>query len=224
MRLLRSLFWRNGSSVNFRSDAYWIRRYETGGTSGTGSYGRLAEYKAGVINSLVRERAVRSVVEFGSGDGNQCSLLDIDSYLGVDISPAAIAACRARFVDRPGWTFLTLDDWKAAPRISDMAMSLDVIYHLVEDEVFVDYMARLFDAAERFVLIYSSDAEMPSRALHVRHRRYSDWVATARPDFALLQKFEQPYPMTERSDPKQTSFAHFKLFGRRDAAPIEESA
>lgn len=224
MRFLRSLFWRNAASVNFRSGSYWVRRYETGGTSGSGSYGRLAEYKAGVINSLAREWAVRSVVEFGSGDGNQCSLLDIDSYLGVDISPAVIAACRARFVDRPGWTFLTLDDWKAAPRVADMAMSLDVIYHLVEDDVFGDYMARLFDAADRFVLIYSSDAEMPSRAHHVRHRRYSDWITAVRPDFALLQSFNHPYPMTERSDPKQTSFAHFKLFGRCDAAPLEGSA
>ena len=34
---------------------------------------------------------------------------------------------------------------------------MDVIYHLVEDEIFESHMAALFNHATRFVLIYSSN-------------------------------------------------------------------
>lgn len=44
-----------GDRMTFDSKRYWISRYQKGGTSGKGSYGRMAEYKAGVINDLVRE-------------------------------------------------------------------------------------------------------------------------------------------------------------------------
>ncbi len=215
MRLIRSLFRRKTEERNFRSDTYWRNRYETGGNSGAGSYGRLAEYKADLINDLVAKRDVQSVIEFGSGDGNQCSLLTIRNYTGVDISPAVVAACCTRFAGRPGWRFLTVADYMAEPAQADMSMSLDVIYHLVEDEVFDRYMENLFRASTRFVLIYSSDTNTPSRATHVRHRQYSDWIAEHAPAFSLVQSYENPYPMTPGSDPRTTSFARFKLFARQ---------
>ncbi len=221
MRLLRRLLGSKDDGAEFRSEDYWRARYSQGGTSGAGSYGRLADHKAQVINDLVEERNLRSVVEFGSGDGNQCSLLRCPRYLGVDVSPTAVAACALRFRDRPDWSFMTLEEFRAAPRQADLTLSLDVIYHLTEDEVFEDYMQRLFAAATRLVLIYSSDDAMPSKARHVRHRRYSDWVAAHAPEFGLLRSYEQPYPMRPGSDPRQTSFAHFKLFGRTRPEPKE---
>lgn len=217
MRLLRSLLRRKTKEGEFRSGDYWNGRYASGGNSGAGSYGRLAEYKARFINELVAQRGIQSVIEFGSGDGNQCSMLNIDHYIGVDISPVVVEACRARFAGRAGWRFLTDAEYRAAPMQADLSMSLDVIYHLVEDEVFHRYMATLFDAAQRFVLVYSSDADMPSRASHVRHRRYSDWIREFARPFELAEAYDHPYPMRPGSDPRTTSFASFKLFSRRDA-------
>lgn len=42
-----------------------------GGTSGAGSYGVLAEFKAEVINSLLLEHSILTAIEFGCGDGSQ---------------------------------------------------------------------------------------------------------------------------------------------------------
>ncbi|WP_137111280.1 class I SAM-dependent methyltransferase [Rhodobacter sp. SY28-1] len=211
---LRSLFRRKKEVSEFHSDAYWRDRYEAGGNSGAGSYGRLAEYKAGFINDLVKTHEVQSVIEFGSGDGNQCSLLTIENYTGVDISPAVVTACRKRFAGRENWQFLTDAEYQVNPAQADMSMSLDVIYHLVEDAIFERYMETLFSASRRFVLVYSSDTDTPSRATHVRHRSYSNWIAAHAPAFALVEAFEQPYPMRPGSDPRTTSFASFKLFAR----------
>jgi hypothetical protein len=202
-------------SKTFRSADYWRERYKAGRTSGAGSSGRLAAYKAEFINALVAERRIGSVIEFGSGDGSQASLFDFPDYTGVDVVPQVVEAARRRFADRPGWRFVTADAYAARPTEHDLAMSLDVIYHLVEDEVFEDYMRRLTAAARRFVLVYASDRDAAVDARHVRHRRYSRWMAESAPEFEAAGSWENPYPFTEDADPTQTSFAFFRLYARR---------
>ena len=79
------------------SAAFWERRYAKGGTSGPGSYGDLARGKAAFLNAFVRDRDVRTVIEFGCGDGHQLSLADYPNYVGLDVSPSAISLCKNRF-------------------------------------------------------------------------------------------------------------------------------
>ena len=66
---------------------YWENRYERGLTSGAGSYGRLAHFKAEVLNEYVNQNKILSVVEFGCGDGAQLSLAKYANYIGLDLSP-----------------------------------------------------------------------------------------------------------------------------------------
>ena len=56
--------------------SYWERRYVTGGTSGAGSYGEFGAAKAEFLNTFVSEHRVRSVVEFGCGDGRFSSWVE----------------------------------------------------------------------------------------------------------------------------------------------------
>ena len=63
------------------SQAFWEQHYAQGGTSGAGSYGKYAEFKADILNRFVQENSVRSVIEFGCGDGNQLSLARYPSYV-----------------------------------------------------------------------------------------------------------------------------------------------
>ena len=58
--------------VAFRGSAqFWERYYARDKTSGFGSYGHAAHAKADLLNALVGQNAIQSVVEFGCGDGNQ---------------------------------------------------------------------------------------------------------------------------------------------------------
>jgi SAM-dependent methyltransferase len=195
------------------SAQYWEERYRLRGTSGAGSYGRLAEFKAEVINRFVRERGVETVIEFGCGDGNQLTLAEYPSYVGVDVSPEAVALCRARFRDDATKTFHVSSELPPLPR-RDLALSLDVIYHLVEDDTYHAYMGRLFDAASRYVIVYASNTDAPGPAPHVRHRAFGRWVAEHRPDWALVETIPNRYPFDER-DPEGTSFADFYVYERR---------
>jgi hypothetical protein len=197
----------------FKSSAnYWDRRYIAGGNSGAGSYNQLSEFKAEFLNEFVVRNDIQSVIEFGSGDGAQLALSNYKNYIGVDVSKAAIDATRSRFATDPTKRFYETTELPNG-LTAELSLSLDVVYHLVEDEVYNGYMRALFDAGTRFVIIYSSNVDSPSKAPHVRHRRFTDWVSSERAEFALIDHVPNPYPFDER-DAGNTSFADFYVFAR----------
>jgi SAM-dependent methyltransferase len=181
-----------GGDRIFSSSAYWEERYLSGGTSGNGSYGELATFKASVINAFVRDNGIGTVVEFGCGDGNQAGLLEIPRYVGYDVSHAAVALCAQKNTD-PGKTFLHLDAYQG--EVFDLALSLDVIYHLVEESVFDAYMRRLFNSASRFVCVYSTNHDCGnSSPRHMRHRAFSQWMERHAPEWRLFAHIPNKYP------------------------------
>ena len=201
--------------AQFVSGDYWEQRYKAAGSSGAGSYNRLARYKAEVLNEFVSGHGIKSVIEFGSGDGAQLQLAHYPSYIGVDVSPTAVALTRKLYVGDQTKRFLHVDDW--TPEITaELSLSLDVIYHLIEDRVYEEYMRRLFEAT-RYVIVYSSDTDRKSDSVHVRHRKFTDWVQRNRPDFELIEVLKNPYPEDIR-DIDNTSFADFFFFARKSQA------
>ena len=193
------------SPFRFDVAGYWEGRYQSGGTSGRGSYGRLAEFKAEIINGLIKELKPSSLIEVGCGDGNQLSLMDgVERYVGLDISATAVDVCRKRFADRPAYSFSTIDAYPAGEPF-DLAMSLDVIFHLVTDDVFDAYMQRLVSHAGRHLLVYSSNFERQPKDVHVRHRRFQTWLEQHAPHLKLIRHIPNRYPRRpflrkERSD------------------------
>lgn len=193
------------------SAAYWEERYRTGGTSGAGSYAFLSEFKAEVLNDFVAEHGIRTVIEFGCGDGNQLGLARYPSYLGFDVSPSAVELCRRIFAGDPSKALRTVAAY--AGERAELALSLDVIFHLVEDTVFDEYMQRLFAAAERYAIVYSSNtSDLDSRGDHVKHREFTRWVSERAPEFRLMRHVPNRYPYN--GDHHVGSFADFYVFER----------
>jgi SAM-dependent methyltransferase len=186
------------------SAAFWERRYAKGGTSGPGSYGDLAHGKAEFLNAFVREYRVRSVIEFGCGDGHQLSLADYPSYVGLDVSRSAIAMCKNRFVSDTTKSFFLYEGScfvdVACVLSADLALSLDVIYHLIEDSIYETYMTHLFNAGERYVVVYSTNSKVRDDAPHVRHRSFTSWVEANCPRWKLTQTSEGPDSGSRRAD------------------------
>lgn len=175
------------------SAAYWDRRYGLQGSSGRGSYGSEARFKADFINDLIKNQSIRTVIDFGSGDGAQLTLLCIPQYLGFDVSDRAVRKCRERFSTDATKQFLPVSEYVG--QTGEVAMSLDVVYHLVEDEVFEAYMNRLFHSAERFVVIYSTDfhGEWPAVSSHVRHREVNRFCTERYRTFFREEKMEAEF-------------------------------
>ena len=189
------------------SEEYWKKRYDEGGDSGAGSYNKLAEFKAEVVNSFVESNSIRTVIEYGSGDGNQLKLAIYPSYIGFDVSPKAIEVCRHKFADDCGKVFRLMNEYSG--ETAELTLSLDVIYHLTEDEVYEAYMKRLFESSEKFVIIYSSDHEEEQRN-HERRRKFSDWVIKNVPQWKLLQHIPNRYPWNGVNE--DSSLASFYIY------------
>ena len=128
-------------------------------------------------------------MEFGCGDGNQLSLADYPRYVGLDVSRTAIGLCQQRFAADPSKSFFLYDGTCFTDRggvfAADLAISLDVIYHLIEDQTFETYMSHLFAVGQRFVVAYSTNMELCDTAPHVRHRIFTTWVQNNCPEWEL---------------------------------------
>jgi len=192
---------------------YWQERYATGGDSGVGSYGKFAEFKAEVLNDFVQKQNIRSVIEFGCGDGNQVLLSKYPSYVGLDVSPDAVARCRTKCEGDVTKRFMVVDDYRG--ETAQLALSLDVIYHLVEDEVFNSYLKQLFGAATEFVIIYSSDTDNNRgyEGSYIKHRAFTKWVEKNVSGWELIQRIRNRYP--DNGDYRESTFADFFIYRRR---------
>jgi SAM-dependent methyltransferase len=181
----------------FRSADYWEDRYKSGGNSGLGSYGKLAAFKARFINDFIRQHQVKRLLDLGCGDGNQAGFIEVENYLGFDVSPSAVRRCQDKFKDDPRRRFLLYDPTafrsQAAAFRAELALSMDVIFHLIEDEVFANYLDELFGAAARHVIIYSTNYDKSHAAPHHLDRQFTTCLERRMPDWELTQTVVNPY-------------------------------
>jgi hypothetical protein len=191
------------------SKAYWERRYANGGNSGAGSYNRLADFKAEILNNFVKDNNIHTVIEFGCGDGNQLSLARYPRYTGFDVSETAVTLCKSRFKSDAAKSFFLLSEYTDAHK-AELVLSLDVLYHLVEDTIFEDYMERLFRASTKFVIIYACDTD-GQQNYHVRQRRFTEYIKKKIKGWRLLEHIPNRYPY-DKNDPEHTSWSDFYIY------------
>lgn len=199
--------------------SYWEKRYSQGRTSGSGSYGRLAEFKARTLNRLIEELSIQSVIEFGCGDGNQISLIDMPDYIGLDVSTTAIQLCEDQFESDDSKSFFLYDPLAFVDNHqlfqAEMAISMDVLFHLVEEDVYQQYMDDLFSSAMNYVVIYSSNEPYVDVSRHVKHRKFTDWPEQNAKSWSLLKHIENDYPW-DPSRPNQTSRSDFYIYEKNN--------
>jgi len=198
------------------SQKYWIQRYKEGGNSGAGSYSKLAEFKAAILNDFVKKLNVKSVIEYGCGDGNQLRLALYPNYLGFDISPVALSRCKEIFYSDRTKGFKLMDDYNG--ETADLILSLDVVYHLIEDDVFELYMKRLFDSSTQFVIVYSSnkDEQDKIQAPHIKHRKFTQWVDENIRSWGLMQYIPNSQPYAGNNN--EGSLADFYIYAKAEPA------
>lgn len=180
---------------------YWEKRYARGGTSGAGSCGRLARYKAAFVSDQLS--GCWSVMDMGCGDGHMAGLLNIPQYVGTDVSSVALDRCRRRFKGDETKRFT--DRWEKA----DAAISLDVLQHLTDDDSYHEYMMQLFSAARRKVIIYApcTDVQPPRCASHVRFRDFQPEIPSS---WRLVCNEDNPYAF--KGDPQDESYSEFFVY------------
>lgn len=194
------------------SASYWDERYRQASDSGSGSHGRLAKFKGEVVNSVIADLGASSVVDWGCGDGAQLAHFQVPTYIGVDVSPKAVQLCRQRYIHDDTKAFLTSEQARGLDLRADIGLSLDVIYHLVEEPVYQRYMEDLFSSSRLAVVIYASNGEYPEwDDVHIRHRLFAEWVEQQFPTWTLNSHIPNRYPFSP-DDPRRTSFSDFYIY------------
>jgi hypothetical protein len=98
---------------------------------------------------------------------------------------------------------------------AQLTLSLDVVFHLTEDDVYNSYMERLFTSSERFVIVYSSNTDINplEHADHVKHRKFTPWIEENKPEWKLLLHIPNRYPL--KSGDGEGAFSEFFIFMKK---------
>lgn len=153
------------------------------------------------------------MIEWGCGDGNQLSLAEYPQYTGLDVSPCVIEKVKKQFANDKTKVFYEVSDFLENPSSAELGLSLDVIYHLVNDEIFESYMRNLFTYAQKFAIIYSSNKDQP-HTQHVRHRQFSSWVQKNAVEWKFKTMIPNAYPYDENK-PNESSFCDFYVYEKQ---------
>ena len=84
---------------------------------------------------------------------------------------------------------------------ADLAISLDVIFHIIEDKAFDLYMKNLFDSSKKYVIIYSSNIDSRKRksGKYVKHRQFTDWINRYESkNWKLIKFIPNKYPINSK--------------------------
>jgi cyclopropane fatty-acyl-phospholipid synthase-like methyltransferase len=198
---------RNQQKKKFKGSAeYWDERYRTQGNSGSGSYDHLAEFKAEVLNPFVTKHNIETVLEFGCGDGNQLKLAKYPNYIGLDVSPKAIQMCHELFKNDKSKSFMLYNSLAFYDNHNiikaDLTMSLDVLYHLVEKQIFEKYLTDLFNTSKKYVIIYATDFDQKEEPIyqHENRRGFTAFVAKQFPNFKLIEQIKNKYAVVKKGE------------------------
>ena len=144
-------------------------------------------------------------------------MFSIPTYHGLDVSQTVVDQARITFHEDKTKSFEHVTEFNRKQKSFELSMSLDVIYHLIEDDVFSSYMYNLFNSSGKFVIIYASNKtdENYVPGFHVKHRAFSDWVKKNRPEFQQIEVIPNSYP-EDSNNPNETSFADFYFYQKVD--------
>ncbi|MDD3976370.1 MAG: hypothetical protein PHN22_04375 [Candidatus ainarchaeum sp.] len=196
------------------SKTYWENLYLNNGNSGSGSYGKLAQFKADIINDFIKNEKITEMLEFGCGDGNQLKMFKIKKYIGLDVSETIIKKCIDKYKNDKNKSFFIYNPFCFSDKINklstELTVSLDVLYHLLEYDTFQKYLTDLFKTSKKYVIIYSSNYD-DIQIAHEKRRNFTSWIEQNIADFKLIKIINNKYPY-DPNNPDYTSLSDFYIY------------
>lgn len=173
---------------------YWEKRYKAGGSSGAGSYGAHAEWKASVINRLVNQRGLASAVEVGCGDGAQLEKYSFGRYTGVDISATAVKLCEERFAGDESKRFMVVTPGEHIDlERADLVICVEVLMHVIDEDDFRWTLEEVFRLSKGFVVLLNPlGAIRDKKSPHEKNRNLLMHLIPFFPDFTVEEVILHP--------------------------------
>jgi len=203
-----------------KSITYWENRYKANGNSGSGSMNDLQIFKSDTINQFIKQNNIESLIEYGSGDGNQAQQLKVNKYIGFDVSDTVIAKCIKRFRDDKSKHFIHYDGMMLNTQYfnsCDLTISTDVLFHLIEQNVYDLYIENLFKTSNKYVIIYSYDYDSKPTdnfSWHYKPRNFTNIIKNKFTDWDLITTIDNMYPVKKFGTTKG-SYSNFYIYKKK---------
>jgi len=177
---------------------FWEKHYQKGGESGRSSTLHFGEFKIEIINNFIKQYNIESLIDYGCGDGVLISHFNVKKYVGLDISDFIVNQCKEMFKYDNSKQFYTYkDDYNNIKY--NLSLSLDVICHLKEDNIYKQYLDDLFNSSSKYIIIYSSNHNdlIPANKTNSSssfHRNFTKDIEEFYPNCKLIKTIPQKYP------------------------------
>ena len=145
------------------------------------------------------EHEIKSIIDFGFGDGNQIKDIKIDSYIGFDISKTIVEKCRNKYKEDKKQFYLYEGELLSDEYKRELGLSLDVLYHVLEEDMYERYLKNLFNLSEKYVIIYSQNKNH-NEGGHIKGREFTSYVLEKYPEWKFIKKIDQKYPKKSSAD------------------------
>ena len=196
---------------------YWDSWYDSSTNSGPGSQGKLQEFKINYLNKLFKQFEIKTVLDFGCGDGSLALGLHCQSYFGIDIAINAIKLCKKR-VNRQGFSFECENFFNYTPSIIknkfpsglDCCICIDTLYHIFTEQALSETLKSLFSTEAKIVVLYTIPSESLKLPFHPMLRSYGKGFSNA------LSKFSESFKLVDKTKPTLGSAAGFLVYVRKN--------
>nr|WP_276539763.1 class I SAM-dependent methyltransferase [Paenibacillus polysaccharolyticus] len=192
-----------GVNQSFDYIHYWEQTYSSGKTSGRGSYGVLAEFKAEVVNALIQREGIHRVIEFGCGDGNQLKYMNYGEYLGMDVASSSIKQCASLYASDPTKSFMVYTPGLWVNRgflQADLTVCLDVLYHITDETDFRATLRDVLHTSTQWVVLYTRLKEQGESGVKTIQDRNLFHYLFDYPEFKVHEIIRQRYPEQSSAD------------------------
>ncbi|MGO4529874.1 methyltransferase domain-containing protein [Paenibacillus sp. 2TAF8] len=182
---------------------YWEQTYRSGETSGRGSYGVLAEFKAEVVNALIQREGIHRVIEFGCGDGNQLKYMNYGEYLGMDVAASSVKQCASLYASDPSKSFMVYTPglWFNRGFLqADLTVCLDVLYHITDEADFRATLSDVLHTSTQWVVLYTRLKEQGDSGVQTIQDRNLFHYLFDYPEFKVHEITRQRYPEQSSAD------------------------
>lgn len=167
---------------------YWNNEYSLSHGSGLGSTGAMLDHKIEFLNKFFKDHNIKTVIDFGCGDGKLMKNLKIEDedYIGIDISEVAVEICERI---RPKAQFIDIAFPEFEPKFkADCCICIDVLFHIIDDIELELTLKKIFEYATRFVILYTFNQERENERPHVKSRIITQIVERLKLKYKVLEK------------------------------------
>jgi len=130
----------------------WDNHYKSGGKSGDPlDYAKARDWKHNIIAKYCDIKS-NSIIDIGCGDLQFWQGRKPAKYIGVDISQTIIDSHKLKYPDR---TFICASSDKTLDISADMVMCFDMLWHIIDDEVYMKTLENIKKYSKRYIVIYT---------------------------------------------------------------------